>query len=126
MNARQVNPGQAPVRDERNRRQRARNWAILLALAAFVLIVYVVTIVKLKDGRTVSGMVTNRTSATMTLGGLGDPVTVSLGDVSATELAPYSLMPEGLLESLDTVQRRNLIAYLMGEEQVPLPAPATP
>ena len=50
MNARQVNPGQAPVRDERSRRQRARNWAILLALAAFVLIVYVVTIVRMKGG----------------------------------------------------------------------------
>jgi putative heme-binding domain-containing protein len=81
--------------------------------------------VKLKDGRTVSGMVTNRTSATMTLGGLGDPVTVSLGDVASTELAPYSLMPEGLLEGLDATQRRNLIAYLMGDEQAPLPAPSS-
>jgi hypothetical protein len=50
MNARQVNQGQTPVRDERSRRQRARNWAILLALAAFVLIVYVVTIVRMKGG----------------------------------------------------------------------------
>jgi hypothetical protein len=50
MNARHVNPGQAPAGDERNRRQRARNWAILLALAAFVLVVYVVTIVRMKGG----------------------------------------------------------------------------
>jgi hypothetical protein len=50
MNARQINQGQAPVKDERQRRQRARNWAILLALAAFVLIVYVVTIVRMKGG----------------------------------------------------------------------------
>ncbi len=32
------------------RQHRARNWAILLALAAFVLIVYVVTIVRMKGG----------------------------------------------------------------------------
>jgi hypothetical protein len=32
----------------RRRRQRARNWAIFLVLAAFVTIVYIVTIVKLK------------------------------------------------------------------------------
>ena len=50
MNARQVNPGQTPAGGERSRRQRARNWAILLALAAFVLIVYVVTIVRMKGG----------------------------------------------------------------------------
>jgi hypothetical protein len=43
-------PRQAPANDERRRRQRARNWAILLALAAFVTIVYIVTIVKLKGG----------------------------------------------------------------------------
>lgn len=35
---------------ERSRRQRARNWAIFLALAAFVLVVYVVTIVRMKGG----------------------------------------------------------------------------
>jgi hypothetical protein len=50
MNARQANPGQTPPDGERSRRQRARNWAIFLALAAFVLIVYVVTIVRMKGG----------------------------------------------------------------------------
>ena len=50
MNARHENPGQTPGNDERGRRQRARNWAILLALAAFVVIVYVVTIVRMKGG----------------------------------------------------------------------------
>lgn len=41
---------QTPSNGERSRRQRARNWAILLALAAFVLVVYVVTIVRMKGG----------------------------------------------------------------------------
>jgi predicted nucleic acid-binding Zn ribbon protein len=50
MNARQINPDQTPTSDERQRRQRARNWAILLALAAFVVIVYIVTIVRMKGG----------------------------------------------------------------------------
>jgi hypothetical protein len=39
-----------PTNGERQRRQRARNWAILLALAAFVLIVYIVTIVRMQGG----------------------------------------------------------------------------
>lgn len=45
-----MSASQAPANDQRQRRQRARNWAILLALAAFVLIVYVVTIVRMKGG----------------------------------------------------------------------------
>ncbi len=84
------------------------------------------TIAKLKDGRTVAGMVANRTASTMTLKSIGDPVTVALSDVVSTDLAPYSLMPEGLLEGLDATQRRNLVAYVMGEEQAPLPTPANP
>jgi hypothetical protein len=49
MNAQPTNT-QTPTNAERGRRQRARNWAILLALAAFVLVVYVVTIVRMKGG----------------------------------------------------------------------------
>jgi hypothetical protein len=49
MNARQVQ-SQTPPSDDRRRRQRARNWAIFLALAAFVIVVYVVTIVRMKGG----------------------------------------------------------------------------
>jgi ferric-dicitrate binding protein FerR (iron transport regulator) len=44
------NSANDPANDERHRRRRARNWAILLALAAFVLVVYVVTIVRMKGG----------------------------------------------------------------------------
>ncbi len=39
---------QTPPNGERRRRQ--RNWAIFLALAAFVVIVYIVTIVRMQGG----------------------------------------------------------------------------
>jgi hypothetical protein len=45
-----MNAPQSRANDERRRRQRARNWAICLALAAFVLVVYIVTIVRMKGG----------------------------------------------------------------------------
>jgi hypothetical protein len=45
-----MNAPPTPANDERARRQRARNWAIFLALAAFVVIVYIVTIVRMKGG----------------------------------------------------------------------------
>ncbi|HNB46225.1 MAG TPA: hypothetical protein PLL72_18710 [Burkholderiaceae bacterium] len=45
-----IAPNTSSIEQERRRRQRARNWAIFVALAAFVAIVYVVTLVKLKGG----------------------------------------------------------------------------
>lgn len=45
-----MNASRTPTNDERHRRQRARNWAIFLALAGFVVIVYIVTIVRMKGG----------------------------------------------------------------------------
>jgi putative heme-binding domain-containing protein len=78
-------------------------------------------LVKLKDGRTVAGIIDNRTATTMTLRTTADPVTVALADIQSTELSAMSLMPEGLFEGLSAEQRRNLVAYLMGNAQVPLP-----
>ena len=80
------------------------------------------TIVSLRDGRTVGGIVDNRTATTLTLRTNTDPVTVSIADIQSTELSTMSLMPEGLFEALTLQQRRNLVAYLMGNAQVPLPA----
>jgi fatty acid desaturase len=42
-----VNKLDPAVLAERQRRQRGRNWAVLLALAAFCAVVYAITIVKL-------------------------------------------------------------------------------
>ena len=39
-----------PVNDARQRRRRQRNWAVFLALLGFVILVYAVTIVKIKMG----------------------------------------------------------------------------
>ncbi len=78
-------------------------------------------LVKLKDGRTVSGIIDNRTATTVTLRTTADPITVALGDIQSTELSTMSIMPEGLFEGFSAEQRRNLVAYLMGNTQVPLP-----
>jgi len=80
------------------------------------------TIVKLKDGRTVGGIVDNRTATTLTLRTATDPISVAVADIQSTELSNVSLMPEGLFEALTATQRRDLVSYLMGTAQVPLPA----
>ena len=48
MNARQTSA--TDMGGERKKRLRQRNWALLAALVGFVVLVYVVTIVKLKGG----------------------------------------------------------------------------
>ena len=73
------------------------------------------TIVKLKDGRTVGGIVDNRTATTLTLRTATAPITVPVADIAATELSNVSLMPEGLFETLTADERRNLVAYLMSK-----------
>jgi hypothetical protein len=40
---------------------------------------------------------------------------VPLSDIGQTEIAPISLMPEGLLESLNANDLRDLIGYLMAK-----------
>ena len=40
----------APVEQERKRRQRGRNWAIFIMLLCFVVLVYAVTIIKIRLG----------------------------------------------------------------------------
>jgi putative heme-binding domain-containing protein len=80
------------------------------------------TIVRLSDGRTVSGIVDNRTATTLSLRTTAEPVTVAVADIQSTELSNVSLMPEGLFEAFTAEQRRNLVGYLMGNAQVPMPA----
>jgi putative heme-binding domain-containing protein len=80
------------------------------------------TIVTLRDGRTVSGIVENRTATTLTLKTTAEPITVPVAEIVSTDVAMTSLMPEGLFEALTPEERRDLVAYLMGTAQVPLPA----
>lgn len=44
------NQGTDPLQEERSRRMRARNWAVFLTLLAFVILVFAITIIKLKTG----------------------------------------------------------------------------
>ena len=39
-----------PVNDEKQKRLKQRNWAVLAALVAFIVVIYAITIVKMKGG----------------------------------------------------------------------------
>jgi putative heme-binding domain-containing protein len=79
------------------------------------------TVIEMKDGRILTGMVRAQTARTVTLRALDSVSTLERGDIKKMELSPVSMMPEGLLEAMSETQVRNLIGYLMQRTQVPLP-----
>jgi len=80
------------------------------------------SIVELKDGRVLNGLIAAKTERTLTLKTMTETLTVERGEVAGFRESTLSLMPEGLLEALPPDQARDLIAYLMHNCQVPLPA----
>ena len=80
------------------------------------------SIVELKDGRVLNGLITAKTERTLTLKTMTETLTVERGEIAGLRESAASLMPEGLLEALTAEQACDLIAYLMQMSQVPLPA----
>jgi len=82
---------------------------------------YRMTVVTLKDGRVLSGLVAASTERTLTLRMIQQETVVEKAEVVKQETLPVSMMPEGLLGALSEAQRRDLLGYLMHPTQVALP-----
>jgi putative heme-binding domain-containing protein len=80
------------------------------------------SVASLKDGRVLNGVVAAKTARTVTLHTQTETITIERTEIQSLEESKLSLMPEGLLEALNDTQVRDLIAYLMYPEQVPLTA----
>ena len=81
---------------------------------------YRMTVLKLKDGRSLAGVIASQTERTLTLRSLTEESTLENSEVTETQTLPNSIMPEGLLNALTPEQTRDLIAYLMHPQQVPM------
>ena len=79
------------------------------------------TIVEMKDGRLLAGVVPAQTARTVTIRALTGSTTVERSEIKKMEQSAASMMPEGLIEALSETQVRDLIGYLMQKTQVPLP-----
>lgn len=77
------------------------------------------SVVDLKDDRTLNGLVVARTDRTITLRTQSETVMLERAEIENLRESTLSLMPEGLLEGLNETQVRDLIAYLMHRSQVP-------
>jgi putative heme-binding domain-containing protein len=87
---------------------------------------YQLTVAVTRDGRVVSGIVVDRSAASITLQTVNERVLLSKEDVVDLTTSAESMMPEGQLDKLSSEEIRDLVAYLATTEQVPLPAPAPP
>jgi putative membrane-bound dehydrogenase-like protein len=80
------------------------------------------SVIDLKDGRALNALIAAKTERTLTLKTMTETLNVERADIAEIKESALSLMPEGLLESLQPEQARDLIAYLMHPSQVPLPS----
>ena len=74
---------------------------------------YKLSVLTMKDGRTLSGFISAQAGQTITLRTMTDTQTVASADIAKTETSPNSLMPEGLLDTLTAEQVRDLFGFLM-------------
>ena len=74
---------------------------------------YRVSVIKLKDGRTLTGVLPEQNERTLTVQTPAERVVIERSQIVEQQQLPASLMPEGLLEALGEENVRNLFAYLM-------------
>ncbi len=75
-----------------------------------------------KDGRLIAGIIRERTESALVLQTANEKITLAAVDIARQVPSEASMMPEGTLEKLADDEVRDLIAYIMGKSQVPLPA----
>jgi len=70
------------------------------------------TFITTKSGNLVAGVVTNEDGKSVTLKTLAQAVTIANDDIAKRELSPLSMMPEGLLGTLQEQEVRDLFLFL--------------
>ena len=75
-----------------------------------------------KDERVITGIVTKQDENAVTIVTANETVIVPRGDVKSLQQGEISMMPEGLLQALNSGEVRDLVAYLKSPGQVPMAA----
>lgn len=81
---------------------------------------YQASILDLKDGRVLTGVVREQTANALVLATANEVITLPLDDLEERTLSDLSMMPEGLLQPLADQEYRDLIYYLTRPGQVPM------
>jgi putative membrane-bound dehydrogenase-like protein len=76
-----------------------------------------------KDDRSITGIIKQQDDKSVTVVTPNEVITIPRDEVKSLNQSEFSMMPEGLLQSLNDQEVRDLIYYLSRPGQVPLPAP---
>ena len=82
---------------------------------------YRTTILRTKDNRVLVGVIRRSEGQSVTIATPAEVVTLAKADVAAIEPQNFSMMPEGLVLALKEDELCDLVAYLRGSRQAPLP-----
>jgi putative heme-binding domain-containing protein len=82
---------------------------------------YKMSVVTLKSGRVLTGIVMEPAEKTLAVRTQTEKIKLDRDEIDRIQPTAQSLMPDGLLAALNDEQVRDLFAYLMGRDQVPLP-----
>jgi putative heme-binding domain-containing protein len=84
---------------------------------------YIASMVKMKDGRVLGGIVRNADATHIMVRGdaAGEKSPIALADVKAITPSRLSLMPTGLAEGIGAEKTRDLLTFLLTEPLVPAP-----
>ena len=80
-------------------------------------------IVVTDDGRVYSGIPAseNERQLRLRVANRENPVTINKSQIESRDIAPVSMMPDGILKTLKDSEVLDLFAYLQSLKQVPLP-----
>ncbi len=84
------------------------------------------TIFNFADGRVVNGIVKEENAQVVTVQTQNDVIRLNKSDIDSRKPSAQSMMPDGQLTMMSDAEVRDLIAYLAGADQAPLPAPSKP
>jgi putative membrane-bound dehydrogenase-like protein len=85
---------------------------------------YATTLIELKNGRVITGIVRGETPAALTVVTANETLTVPRDEIESRTPGTASMMPDDLLKPLTEVEVRALIGYLRHPTQVPIQATA--
>ena len=83
---------------------------------------YRLTLVTTGDGRVITGIIKKETESTVIVQTPTQLLVLAKTDIEARQQSPISMMPEGVLETLQRDEVRDLVGYLASPGQVDLPA----
>jgi putative membrane-bound dehydrogenase-like protein len=85
---------------------------------------YAASVLELKSGRTITGIVRSETAAALTVVTATEVLTVPRGEIDSRQLSATSMMPDDQLKPFTEEQVRALFAYLQSPKQTPILATA--